>query len=242
MFRLNGSTAFAFVVLSATWGHCDGGSDVAAPAGTVDVDALVLTPADVPADGASLVIATARVTLDSSRAPVTVTLTSTTGVFPAAAAAAISGIADNTHHVTATLKVGRDTGMFIVRAVGGMNAMEQSLHLAYAYPQQLLVSAAALTVAAKSTITISASAIRIPGLVTRATPITFVLKRIDSSGNPPPGSIDGPVATDSLGNATIHFTSAAVATLDSVWLIAFTPRSKTPGDTVSNQIKLYITP
>ncbi|MDB4875335.1 MAG: hypothetical protein JWM41_1781 [Gemmatimonadetes bacterium] len=229
------------LVLAVSHPHCSGGADAVVAPKSVDATDLQLTPSEAPADGATLVTAKVTVTTDSGHAPVNVSLASTTGIFPSAASSTFTGITDGSHTVVATLKVGRDTGVFLLRASAGAASQTKSIHLTYAYPQQLVLTGAALTVGAKATITINVSAIRAPGFVTRGALISFVLQRADSVDKPAPGSVEGPAVTDSLGNAVVHFTSGAATAADSVVLVAATP-SADAAKPVVGRIKLYITP
>jgi hypothetical protein len=221
--------------------HCNGDSHSPTAPESPAVAKVDVSPTTVAADGSTLVLVHATPSAAVSGPSELVVLTSSTGSFPAVSANTITGIASTVSGLDAMLRVGRDTGAFVIKAYSGSSTAVTTLHLTPAFAQQLVLSATALSVAPKATIAVTATAIRSPGLVSRFTPILFTLTRADGGPGFPAGAIDSPTVTDSLGLATVHFTAGNSGTADSVWLTA----QVASGDSskpIQNQIKLYITP
>jgi hypothetical protein len=153
-------------------------------------------PPTLVADGASL----ATIQLAAvAPPPQLVGLVTTGGIFPVSGsnAATVTLIADT---ATAVLKAPTDTGPIVVSASIGGALAKDTIPVKWAYPQAIAIAADSATIsdtAGRRTITVSA--IRHPGVVTRGTLITF---------SAPVGTFDSPPRTDTTGTVVVHYTLA----------------------------------
>ena len=232
----------ALASVAACADSLNGSIGPAAPGTTQPLlDSLKVSSANAPADGATLVTVAAHAVGPLSGPPGAVTMTTTAGVFVGTGTNTISLFPDDGGGVRTTLRVSKDPGPVFVRAYFASSTKSVELTLTRAFPQQLLLAATAVGVAsgARNSLSVTATAARYPGWVSRGIPITFSLERIGST-NPVPGSLDGPVATDTLGNATIHYSPGTAVAPDSVLLVASAP-ADTGKTVIITKMKLYVT-
>jgi hypothetical protein len=230
-------------VLAACEDRLNGPTDVQTThSTTLSIASLSVDDSNPPSDGASLIRVSVALAGMSGLVATSVQLTTTAGQFQANGATAITLLADGTGSVTTFLRVPRDPGKVVIRAVAGAASKSIELTVRRALPQQLLLTALNLGIpaGAKNQLTITASAIRTPGFVSRGLLINFSLQGTPSGGLGT-GALDGPAATDSLGNATIHFSPGSASGPDSVWLRASSPSALGP-DSLVTLLKLFITP
>lgn len=229
---IRGSLIAGLVVLGC--GGCD--VDIPLPKDAVDTAAAVglitfAKPPTLVADGASL----AAIQLSAiAPPPGLVGLSTSGGTFsPSGANTATVTLINGT--ATTLLKAPTDIGPIIVSAsIGGALATE-TISVTWAYPQAIALAADSATISdTAGRRTITASAIRHPGSVTRGTLITF---------SAPVGTFDFPLRTvDSTGTVTVHYTMVGDKTAQSgpVTITASVDTSPPTGKLISATLVLFI--
>jgi hypothetical protein len=137
-----------------------------------------------------------------------------------------------------------DSILIVSGSVAGSVAVD-TVHVVRAYPQALSIVPDSFSISdTLGRRTITATALRVPGFVTRGTRVFFAARSSDSLLNGHAvGTFDSPALTDSLGNVTVHYTLNGDGGLhrDSVTVFA-TVFGPTANDSVTGRVTLTISP